>query len=166
MEYLLIGKFVDTHGIRGEIRIISDCRFKKKVFQKENPVYIGKEKNKYIIKSYRKHKNFDMIKLEGINNINEINQLKGQLVYINEDELDLDGELEIVDHLIGYKVYMEDRLVGYVIDYYKGVGFAHDILVVTDNRYKIPYVEDYINSISIEKREIHIKKIRGLIDEN
>ena len=53
MDYIRLGKIVNTHGIKGEIRIISDFKFKDRVFKKGIPIYIGKLKTKEIINSYR-----------------------------------------------------------------------------------------------------------------
>ena len=55
MEYLYIGKIVNTHGIRGEIRILSNFKYKDRVFKKDIPIYIGKEKDREVISSYRHH---------------------------------------------------------------------------------------------------------------
>ena len=65
---LKIGKFVNTHGIKGEIRIKSDFSRKDLIFKKGNYIYINN--NKFLIKSYRVHKNYDMLTFDGINNIN------------------------------------------------------------------------------------------------
>ena len=46
MEYIYLGKIVNTHGIKGEIRILSDFRYKEKVFIKYFPIYIGKKHEK------------------------------------------------------------------------------------------------------------------------
>ena len=71
MKYLYIGKIVNTHGIKGEIRIISKFKFKEKVFKKDMTIYIGENKDKEIISTYRVHKNFDMITMNGYDNINQ-----------------------------------------------------------------------------------------------
>ena len=70
-----LGKYVNTHGIKGEIRILGDFSRKDLVFKPGFKIYI--KENEYVIKSYRKHKEYDMITLEGINNINDIIDLKG-----------------------------------------------------------------------------------------
>ena len=54
-----VGKIVSTHGIKGEIRILSDFDYKEKVFKVGNKLII--ENKEYTIKSYRKHKNYDMV---------------------------------------------------------------------------------------------------------
>ena len=56
MELVRIGKIVNTHGIKGELRILSDFEFKDKVFKKGVKVYVGKKKKEFIINSYRFHK--------------------------------------------------------------------------------------------------------------
>ena len=42
MKYIRIGKIVNTHGVKGEIRLLSDFKFKEKVFKNNFKVYIGK----------------------------------------------------------------------------------------------------------------------------
>ena len=44
MNYVYIGKIVNTHGIRGEVRLLSNFRYKDKVFIKNMNIYIGKDK--------------------------------------------------------------------------------------------------------------------------
>ena len=35
MKFINIGKIVNTHGIKGELRILSDFKYKDKVFKKD-----------------------------------------------------------------------------------------------------------------------------------
>ena len=49
MEYICIGKIVNTHGIKGEIRILSEFPYKSLVFKQNFTVYIGKEKIKQML---------------------------------------------------------------------------------------------------------------------
>ena len=90
MNYLYIGKLVNTHGIKGEVRILSNFRYKDKVFVKGFKFYVGKDKKEYVVETYRKHKNFDMVVFKDNYDINLIEHLKGSFVYINKDELKLD----------------------------------------------------------------------------
>ena len=54
MDKICVGKFVNTHGLKGEIRIISDFEYKNDVFKPDNKIYINDQL--FIIDSYRKHK--------------------------------------------------------------------------------------------------------------
>ena len=52
MNYLYIGKLVNTHGIKGEVRILSNFRHKDKVFVKGFKFYVGKDKKEYVVETY------------------------------------------------------------------------------------------------------------------
>ena len=90
MDYVYIGKIVNTHGIKGEIRLLSDFKYKDRVFKKGFNIYIGKDKINKVINSYRYHKVFDMITLEGINNINDVLIYKGKNVFVKRDDIKLE----------------------------------------------------------------------------
>ena len=90
MEKIYIGKVVATHGIKGEIRIKSSFPFKEKVFFVGNSIII--DNNTYKIMSYRVHKNFDMVTLEGFNDINDVLFLMKKEVYVLKEQLDLDDD--------------------------------------------------------------------------
>ena len=60
MEFVCLGKIVNTHGIKGEVRILSQIRYKDRIFVKGMPIYIGRKKVPEVIDGYRVHKNFDM----------------------------------------------------------------------------------------------------------
>ena len=79
MNKVMLGKYVNTHGIKGEIRIKSNFPYKSKVFKINNEIIINDVP--YIIKSYRVHKDYDMITLDGINSINDIPFPKNTKVY-------------------------------------------------------------------------------------
>ena len=156
MKFINIGKIVNTHGIKGELRILSDFKYKDKVFKKDFKFYIGKDKEELIVNSYRHHKIFDMVTFNDLNDINLVLKYKGKEVYINEEDLDLDGEIYI-DNLIGYKVLVGDKDIGVVTDVMHMK--ANDVLRVND--ILIPYVKEFI--IKIEDNTIYVKDVGGLI---
>ncbi|MBR2712303.1 MAG: 16S rRNA processing protein RimM [Bacilli bacterium] len=156
MKFINIGKIVNTHGIKGELRILSDFKYKDKVFKKDFKFYIGKDKEELIVNTYRHHKIFDMVTFNDLNDINLVLKYKGKEVYINEEDLDLDGEIYI-DNLIGYKVVVGDKDIGVVTDVMHMK--ANDILRVND--ILIPYVKEFI--LKIEDNTIYVKDVGGLI---
>ena len=158
-----VGEIVNTHGIKGELRIVSDFKYKEKVFINGNKLYLGKRKQKVIIDSYRKHKNYDMVKFDGINDINDAIIFKGDEVYIKRDDLDIDGYVD--EDIIGLKVYDEDKLIGKVTSIIKN---KQEILVVKNRNksYLIPFVNEFIKNIDLDKKILSINVIEGLLDEN
>ena len=164
MEYIKIGKIVNTHGIKGEIRLLSNFKYKEKVFVKDVDIYIGKEKIKETINSYRHHKQFEMITLKGITNINDVLKYKGKSVYINRSDLVLGDDEYLDEDLIGLDVIMNDKVVGKVSRIEKDR--YQDKIVVNkgDIFYLVPYVCDIISSINLKEGTITLQYIKGLLD--
>lgn len=160
MNYLYVGKLVNTHGIKGEVRLLSKFRYKDKVFVKGFKVYIGKDKEEFEIERYRVHKNFDMLVFKDIYDINKIEYLKGSLVYINKDDLHLDDNAFLSIDLIGFNVIIDNKNIGIIKEVLDTP--ANEVLVL-DNNVMIPYVKEFIDNINTNKKTITIKNIKGLI---
>ena len=162
MEYIYLGKIVNTHGIKGEVRIISNFRYKSRVFVKGFTIYIGKKKDKEVIDSYRVHKNYDMIVMKEYANINEVLKYKGEAVYIKKDDLKLERGEVLDEDLIGMKVLMNGEEKGKVS---KVLREKQDRLVVVNDRgkYYIPYVKGVVKEINL-KEGIILEDISGLFD--
>ncbi len=160
MNYLYVGKLVNTHGIKGEVRLLSKFRYKDKVFVKGFKVYIGKDKKEFEIERYRVHKNFDMLVFKDIYDINKIEYLKGSLVYINKNDLNLDDNTFLSIDLIGFNVIIDNKNIGIIKEVLDTP--ANEVLVL-DNNVMIPYVKEFIDNINTNKKTITIKNIKGLI---
>lgn|SRR5574344_270593 len=164
MDYLYLGEIVNTHGIKGEIRIISDFKYKEQVFKKGNFIYIGKEKTKEELNSYRVHKNYDMVTLTGYNDINEVLKYKGKKVYINRNEYKFDGI--IYEDVINMEVYEDNKLIGIVKNIMRSS--AHPILVVENDGKEnlIPFIDEFVLNVDLETKRIDVKLIEGMINED
>ncbi len=153
MEFINVGKIVNTHGLKGELRIISNFRHKKQVFKKGMILYVGKKKEEFTINTYRFHKIYDMVTFDGFNDINEVEYLKGLNVYINEDDLDLGSEI-YSGKLIGFKVINEGNEIGTITEIIDTP--ANEVIRVNSD-ILIPYVDEFIEKIDIDKKEIYVK---------
>lgn len=152
-DYVCVGKIVNTHGIKGELRILSDFELKNKVFQKDINLYVGPEKREFTITSYRHHKMFDMVTFKGITNINEVINLKGLLVYVKRETLNLDNDSYVLSDLIGLDVYDKDKKIGTVKDYYLDNG--NTLLdVLGKKEFYIPLKSHYIKSVNLQDKKI------------
>lgn len=154
MKYIYVGKIVNTHGIKGELRILSDSKYKNEIFKINNYLYI--DDKEYQIKTYRQHKNYDMVTLDDLDNINKVLYLKNKKVYTLRTYIK-----EILpEDLIGYEIIYEGKKEGKVINITKNK--IQDILV-TDNKKKVIFVKEIIKNIDNEKKEI---TVGGIFDEN
>lgn len=149
-----IGKYVSTHGIKGEIKLISDFSRKDLVFVKEFKIYI--KENEYEIESYRKHKNYDMLKLVGINNINDIIDLRNSDVFIERNDI---KTTFIDEDLIGNDLIIKN--LKYKIK--KIVDNNGQKLIMTDNNKMIPYVDEFIDKYDEVSRVLYMNVPEGLL---
>ena len=155
---IAIGKVVNTHGIKGEIRIISDFKYKALVFQKGNHLYI--DDDNLVINTYRVHKNYDMVTFDGINDINDVLKYKGKKVYIDRNEYVFPDLLN--EDLIGANVYGNGELVGVLSSVVKNANQELFVVKNGDKEYLIPNVEAFVKNISLDKIEINV--IEGLLE--
>ena len=164
MKYIYIGDIVNTHGLKGEVRLISDFEYKKKVFKKGFKLHIGRTKEEVIINTYRVHKEYDMLTFEGLTSIDDVIIYKGDKVYINRSDLKIRGYFN--EDLIGLSVYANNNYIGKVEYIMKNK--AHNILVVTEDEKKnlIPNIKEFVTNIDLENKRIDVKEIKGLINEN
>ena len=155
---------MNTHGIKGEVRILSDFLFKDAVFKKHRKFYIGKHKIVEVMNTYRKHKQYDMVTFEGISDINEVLKYKGESIYVNRDDLDIDG-------------FVNEDFIGLEVKSNRDLGKVIEVLQVKQGRILkvrgengqcslIPLVDEFVKNIDIKKGQIEIEEIEGLIDED
>lgn len=157
---IYIGKIVNTHGIKGELRLLSNFSAKNKVFVPNMPIYINNQKE--IINSYRHHKMFDMITLKNYDDINQVLKYKGQKVYVKEEDLNLSSNEYLLEELIGYNIVENNEILGDVIDITYNNG--NDLLYIKGNKnFYIPYNPNFIKEINREKKEITTENAKGLI---
>ena len=160
LNLIYLGKFVNTHGLKGEIRIISDFEYKEDVFKIGSKLYI--DNKEFIISSYRKHKNYDMVTFEGINSIEQIEKYKNFNIYINRGDYNFNF---IYKDLIGMKVYSDGTCFGYVTEVLKNK--LYPIMRIKNNKeYMIPYITEFVKNVDIKNKVITINYIKGLCDED
>ena len=160
MKLVHVGKVVTTHGIKGELRILSDFPYKDKVFVVGNNIII--DNKTYTIQSYRVHKNFDMVTLNDYHNINDVLFLLKKDVYVDYDSLNLDDNEYLDEELMEYKVITEDGSVGKVLEIFMASPTNKIIRVLLDKEYLIPMNSPMIIGINKDKREIYIRLMKGI----
>ncbi len=155
MKYINVGKIVNTHALKGEVRIISNFEYKDRIFKKGFNLYIGQFKDKEVIETYRVHKQFDMVKFVGIDYINDVLKYKGCSVYVNEEDLNLGSDEILESEFYGMKVYSNDKEIGIITEYRNDNG--NKMIRVNDKF--IPYNSDFITKIDKQNNIIYMHDI-------
>ena len=167
---LKVGKIVNTHSLKGEVKVISSTDFEEERFKKGSKLLITRGNQlirEVVVQSYRNHKNFLLVKFEGIDSVEEAEKLKNLQIKIDSDEV---GELEenefYFHQIIGCQVFDEnDRNLGEIIDIL--TPGANDVWVIKGEEGKeilIPYIEDVVKKIDITSKKVNIEVMEGLID--
>jgi 16S rRNA processing protein RimM len=162
MDYVFIGKIVNTHGIKGELRIKSNFDKKDLIFKPGFTLYIGEGYVPEKIVTYRVHKEFDMVTFEGYNNINQVLNYLKMNVYIKRSDLELNNDEYILDDLIGLNVVENGETLGKVSEIvYNGSNIL--LSVLGDKNFYIPTNGDFIKKVNLENGTIETFNAKGLI---
>ncbi len=162
MEYVYIGKIVNTHGIKGELRIRSDFEQKDKIFKKGFVLYVGEGHIPEEIVTYRRHKVFDMVTFKGYDNINQVLNYLKMNVYVKREDLNLGKDDYLLEDLINLEVFENGELFGKVTDIvYNGSNILLSVAGTKD--FYIPYNEHYIKNVNLEEKKIEVVGAKGLI---
>ncbi len=163
---LEVGQIVNTHGIKGEIKVVPFTDDISR-FDKLKKVYVKtkKESKLYQIEGVRYHKNMVLLKLQGIDNPEQAELLKNSFLEIDrEDAVPLKEGTYFIADLIGLEVYTDEgKLLGKVDDIYN-TG-ANDIYVVKDQLGKtilLPGIKDVIKQVILDEKII-VHLIPGLL---
>ena len=161
-----VGQIVNTHGIKGEVKVKSNSDFTETRFQPGEQLLVKHNNTEivYTVASYRIHKGFHMLRFEGINNINDIEHLKGDYIYQERDHQDIElGEHEYYySDIIGCTVFKDDDTpIGRVINIFE-TG-ANDVMVVratadsidAEER-MIPWHKDVVQRVDLEAGRIYV----------
>lgn len=169
-KYFNVGKIVNTHGIRGEVRVISRTDFPEERYKIGNTLFLfmpgSKEPEELVVKSHRTHKNFNLLTFEGFENVNQVERMKGGILKVPETQR---GELEegefYFQDIIGCNMFTtEGEELGKVIEIL--TPGANDVWVVKGARGKevlIPYIEDIVKKVDVKEKVIIIEPMEGLL---
>lgn len=155
MSKIQIGEVVNTFGLKGELKIFPYVDY----FEDLKTIYLNNEPKE--IERARYQKNVVIIKLKGLDDINDVESLKGLEVFVDEADMPEleEGEYYIKD-LIGLDVYTDEgKHLGKVDDVFN-TG-ANDIYQVGD--ILLPGTKEVLKEIDIENKKITVHIIKGLI---
>lgn len=169
-KWFNVGKIVNTHGIKGEVRVISKTDFANERYKKGNSLFLflpeSSQPIEIIVATYRTHKNFDLLTFEGYYNINQVEEWKGAILKVPETQLTKLPKGEYYFHeIIGCAIVTED---GDEIGKVKEIltPGANDVWVVKGKSGKeqlIPYIDDVVRDINVSDKVITITPIEGLL---
>ena len=166
-----VGKIVNTHGVKGEVRVIRITDFEER-FAPDSELYAVHENEgssiPLVVDGHRKHKNFDLLHFEGYNSLNEAEKLKDAMLKVKEDQLSSLEEGEFYYHqVIGCMVFtLEGEELGPVEEILSPG--ANDVWVIRRKNQKdllIPYIEEVVKTVDVKEKKIFIDPMEGMLEQ-
>ncbi|OQC11223.1 MAG: Ribosome maturation factor RimM [Tenericutes bacterium ADurb.Bin087] len=168
-DYLKIGYIVETHALKGALKIKPTTSFIGERFEVGNKVLVKNNTTSNIetltIQSVREQKGLLIVSFAEIDDISIAeNYLKGFL-FINKKGVTLEEGYFFFDDLLGMKVILEDKtLIGKVIEILEYAAY-HTLRVEREDgsNILIPYIEEFIISTDLASKTIVFRPIEGML---
>lgn len=166
IKFIECGKIVNTHGIKGEVKINPWCD-SPEFLAKFKILYLDKNGSSYLnVEKSRAANNVVITKFENINSVEDAEKIRDTIVYIKRDDAGLNGR-HFVQELKGCNVYHADNneLLGIVTDIIQLP--ANDVWQITkdDKDYLLPAIDDVIISVDVENEKVVINPMKGIFDD-
>jgi len=168
VKYFEVGQIVNTFGIKGQVKVVPYTDDIER-FDELKQIYIDRkdELQLFQIEQVTYHKNMVILKLKGIDTMEEAQKYKN--CYLKIDRKDAkklpEGTYFIAD-LLGLEVYTDDdKLLGRLDDIYNNG--SSDIYVIKDDKGKqilLPAIPDVLKKVDLENDKVIVHIIDGLLD--
>lgn len=167
MSYLKVGTITSTRGLKGEVRVFSSSDFTSLRFKKGSKLLVkpldSEELREVKVKSHSFDGKFDIVSFEGYETIESVTPLlKGDLLIIKEEHPLKNGYYYYSD-LMSCMVYEDDKEIGSVLkveEYNNKISLR---IKVNDKTILLPFHENFIKNVDIEKKRIDVKLIEGML---
>ena len=169
MEYLSLGKIIDSFGLDGTLKVYSTTDNQKLRYKKGNKLFLYNEHDDERIQvtviSYRSAGNLDYVKFEEITSPEKAKEFKGFEIHTIKDRNELKVGYYFYSDLLDCIVVDQDKKVlGKVI---KVEEFPAQLTLRVKQKngkdFFVPFVKQFIQSVDIGKKEIHINVIEGML---
>lgn len=165
-EYLEIGRIVGTHGIQGELRVECWC---------DSPDFVAKFKNLYFDEGREKldvkarpHKNIALVKVKGVDSIEQADLLRGKVLYMKRKDVKLEKGVHFVQDLVGLEIrdFDTNEVYGKLTDVLKtGANDVYELKNSDGKAFYLPVIPDVVKEIKPEEGYVLITPMKGIFDD-
>ena len=161
LQYIEAGEIVNTHGIRGEVKVLCWLDDPEMLCEFERCRINGKE---YTMDQVRVQKTCNLVKFKGIDTMEDAQAMRGKVIELYRE--DIDDEVIFAAELVGMEVFAEGQCIGKIKEVLDYPG--NSVYVVKGHyEYMIPAVNQFILSTDMEANRMEVKLIEGMrSDEN
>ena len=168
MEFLTVGQIVRTIGLKGEVKIYPSTHFRDTRFKKGSRVFLLNDNNEIerelTIKTHRTNGNCDNLIFEEISSIEEAEKINKKFIFVEKNREILGNNEFFYSDLIGMKVDFDNgQRIGVVKAIEEYTSYVTLRVKTNGKDVLVPFVQAFINSVSLEDKQIIVKFIEGLL---
>ena len=165
-QFLEIGQIVNTHGLKGEVKVMPWC---------DSPEFLCAFKKLYLkngdtvdVTNARVQKKMVILKIKGVNSIEQADVMRNTILYMNRSDIELDEDVFFWQDILNCTVIDADtgKEYGKITDILE-TG-ANDVYQITDKdgkNYLIPVIDDVVVSTDIDSEIVTIRPLKGIFDD-
>ena len=165
MEYIRIGKVVNTFGLKGELKIEVHTDFVEERFRKGQILSIDSREGfqEVTVLRKREHKGFLLVTLKDMEDINLVEKFKGYWVYISKGRIhELPAGQYYYFELKGCSVYDPNHFIVTVRNVEDG--FQTILRIDTgEKEILVPYVDAFVKGVDVSNKRIDVSLIEGFL---
>ena len=159
LQYIEAGEIVTTHGVRGEVKVLSWLDSPDMLCEFSRCRIGGKE---YAMDAVRVQKTCNLVKLRGVDTMEDAQKLRGKTMELYRE--DISDELIFAAEPVGVEVFAGETSIGKITEVLDYPG--NSVYVVQGEReYLIPAVKEFILSTDLEKNEMRVKLLEGMASD-
>lgn len=165
-QFLETGRITGTHGLKGEVRV-QPWADSPEFLAEFDELYLDKGARKIEISSSRVHKSMLIMKIKGIDSIEQADGLRNKILYMNRDDVELDDDTYFIQDLIGLDVIDDDtgEKLGVLDDVSEtGSNDVYHVKTGDGKIFLIPAIPDVIREVSLEDGIVRVFKMKGLFE--
>ena len=167
-DLLTVGIITTAHGVHGEVKVYPTTDDVKR-FKKCKELILDDKKNQRRVKllSVKFFKQFVIIKIEGIDTMDDALKLKNASLLVTRDmAVKCEKDEYFIADLIGLKVFDEDNnLIGIVSEVYQtGANDVYEIEKEDSKKVLVPAIKDCIKNVDIKEGKMTIHVMEGLFE--
>ena len=156
LQYIEAGEIVNTHGVRGEVKVLCWLDDPEMLCEFDRCRIDGKE---YSMDQVRVQKTCNLVKLSGIDTMEAALLMRGKTVELFRE--DIDDEVIFAAELIGMEVYNDGICIGKIRDVLDYPG--NSVYVIKgEHEYMIPAVKQFILSTDMDANRMEVRLIQGM----
>lgn len=167
MARVPIGRIVNTHGLKGELRVLPSTDFQADRYAQGSVLYIQTPagEKELVVERYRPHRGFDLLMFRGVTRIEDVEHLKGTILFADESvPVRLKQNEYRAADLIGLAVRRSGLTIGTV----SGIrtypqGDYLEIAKHDGATALVPFVDALVTDVDLDRKTVSVVDMEGLL---